>query len=207
MMADDSRDSLDSLSSNGRLKSLIKKTTNGSLSSNDSERFNFKSEPNGITLPKPYIPAVQPNPRKSEPMEPLDIKWTVFEKLEKLNHLGVHNWEKQYRDGICERRYPNGTRLVLYKNGTTKEYQANGNEITRYTNLDVKRVFPDGKLVYYFSEKEVTQTTYPDGMMLTEFADGQTEKKYTNGMTEIVFPNHSIRYIYPNGEKEDIFVR
>ncbi|KAI9179821.1 hypothetical protein H9P43_005152 [Blastocladiella emersonii ATCC 22665] len=137
--------------------------------------------------------------------EPVAHWRSYFETVERLSQLGPAITEKTHRDGIRERRYANGTRVVVYKNGTTKEYMMAGTEVTRYTNRDVKEVFADGKLVYYFADKDVTQTTFPDGMTLTEFADGQTEKKYPDGMTEIVFPNQSIRYIYPTGEKEDIF--
>jgi len=39
-----------------------------------------------------------------------------------------------------------------------------------FSNKDVKHTFPDGKVVYYYSETRTTHTTQPDGLEMFEFS-------------------------------------
>jgi len=44
----------------------------------------------------------------------------------------------------------------------------------RFTNGDMKKTFPEnGIVVYYYSERKTTQTTYPSGLEVFEFPSGQ----------------------------------
>ncbi|KNE67324.1 hypothetical protein AMAG_11796 [Allomyces macrogynus ATCC 38327] len=113
-----------------------------------------------------------------------------FETVERISQLGHFVTEKTHRDGIRERRYADGTRVVLYKNGTTKEYKMSGHEITRYTNNDVKEVFPDGK--YEIWTKEKKKRVMPNGEIKIVFADGTRQKILPDGRMRVVDPHGRI---------------
>ena len=105
-------------------------------------------------------------------------------------------------DGKIINIYSNNKLEVIIKSGVKKEIFEDGFQIVNFTNGDLKQIFPDGKIIYYFKESKVTQTTFSDGTQLFKFDNGQIEKHYSDGSKQINFPDGSIRYIYPNGYEE-----
>ncbi|XP_070203856.1 centromere protein J-like isoform X2 [Littorina saxatilis] len=114
--------------------------------------------------------------------------------------------ETQYSDGKVERLYTNGSREVLFANGTRKEISSDGQYfIVSFFNGDIKQVFPDQHVVYYYAESQTTHTTYPDKLEVLQFPNNQIEKHYPDGTQEITFPNQTVKYLFPNGTEESIF--
>lgn len=77
--------------------------------------------------------------------------------------------------------------------------------MVHFSNKDVKHTFPDGKVVYYYSETRTSHTTQPDGMEMFEFSNGQREKHFPDGRKEILFPDGTLKNIHINKEEESIF--
>ncbi|XP_025091512.1 centromere protein J-like isoform X1 [Pomacea canaliculata] len=114
--------------------------------------------------------------------------------------------EKQYPDGKVEHVYSNGSREVLFSNGTRKEISSDGQYIVvSFFNGDIKQIFPDQRVVYYYAEAQTTHTTYPDKLEVLQFPNNQTEKHYPDGTKEIIFPDQTVKYLFPNGTEESIF--
>ncbi|KAK7476401.1 hypothetical protein BaRGS_00032326 [Batillaria attramentaria] len=114
--------------------------------------------------------------------------------------------ETQYTDGKVERVYSNGAREVLFANGTHKEIASDGQYIVvSFFNGDIKQIFPDKHVVYYYAEAQTTHTTYSDRLEVLQFSNGQTEKHYPDGTKEITFPDQTVKYLFPNGTEESIF--
>lgn len=77
--------------------------------------------------------------------------------------------------------------------------------MVHFSNKDVKHTFPDGKVVYFYSETRTTHTTQPDGLEMFEFSNGQREKHLPDGSKEILFPDGTLKNIRANKEEESIF--
>ena len=56
--------------------------------------------------------------------------------------------ERQLADGKVERKFRDGRRVVLFRNGTQKELTADGRTIVRFVNGDVKEVCPVAALLH-----------------------------------------------------------
>ncbi|XP_067650428.1 centromere protein J-like isoform X2 [Haliotis asinina] len=114
--------------------------------------------------------------------------------------------ETQYPDGKVERTYSNGAREILFANGTRKEISSDGQSIiVSFFNGDIKQIFPDQRVVYFYADAQTTHTTYPDGLEILQFQNNQIEKHYPDGTKEITFPDQTIKYLFPNGSEESIF--
>jgi len=50
-------------------------------------------------------------------------------------------------------------------------------------------MFPNGKIIYFFSQNKSTMVTYPDGLKVFKFVNGQVEKVYLDNSRKIIFPN------------------
>uniref|UniRef100_UPI00358F513C centromere protein J isoform X2 n=1 Tax=Myxine glutinosa TaxID=7769 RepID=UPI00358F513C len=112
----------------------------------------------------------------------------------------------QYPDGKLELVMQSGRHVITFPNGTRKEISADAKSVlVTFFNGDVKQVFPDQRVVYYYAEAQTTQTTYPDGLEILQFPNKQMEKHYPDGTTEIVFPDETIKYLHPDGNEESIF--
>lgn len=90
--------------------------------------------------------------------------------------------------GKTERRFSDGSRVLLFRNGTEKEDRPDGTSIVRYNNGDVKRTLPSAALqlppggkveAYYFGESGTLHTSYElaGGVRydVFEFPSGQLE--------------------------------
>ncbi|XP_050408223.2 centromere protein J isoform X2 [Patella vulgata] len=114
--------------------------------------------------------------------------------------------ESQHVDGKIERIYKNGAREILFANGTRKEISSDGQSIVvAFFNGDIKQIFPDKRVVYYYADAQTSHTTYPDSLEVLQFQNGQIEKHYPDGTKEITFPDQTVKYLFPNGSEESIF--
>lgn len=114
--------------------------------------------------------------------------------------------EKSNNANRTEETRPDGSRFIRYRNGTTKDIDAKGNILIRFSNQDTK--FTDvttGSIVYYYSENQTTHTTFVDGLELFEFPNGQMEKHFPSGKKEVTFPDRSKKTIYENGMQESVY--
>lgn len=90
----------------------------------------------------------------------------------------------------------NGKKEVIFANKVRRETFSDGYTIVHFNNGDIKQTFPDQKIVYYFSEAQTIQSTFPDTMQVFKFANDQLEKHLPNGMKQIKFPDGTIKSIY-----------
>lgn len=60
--------------------------------------------------------------------------------------------ELQHPDGKVEQMYADGTRVLMFANGTSKTTGPDGGTCIRFTNGDVKRQTADGRTDYYYAE-------------------------------------------------------
>ncbi|CAB3981140.1 centromere J-like [Paramuricea clavata] len=111
-----------------------------------------------------------------------------------------------HSDGKRETINPNGSRVVTFTNGTRKEISADGlSVVVTFFNGDVKQIFPDERVEYYYAEVQTTHTTYPDGLEVLRFPSNQIEKHYPDGTKEIIFPDQTVKYLYTSGAEECVF--
>lgn len=104
-------------------------------------------------------------------------------------------WEA---NGKVERRYQDGTRLVVFRNGTEKEQRPDGATIVRFSNGDIKRTAAteqrpdDASEYYFFNESRTLHTAYDaGGYDVYEFPSGQLELHWRGlaGAKEILYPD------------------
>ena len=113
----------------------------------------------------------------------------------------------QHPDGKVERICPDGSREILFTNGTRKQISSDGQTIiVSFFNGDIKQILPDGRVVYYYADAQTTHTTYADGLQIFQFANAQVEKHYIDGTKEIQFPDQTIKYLFPDGSAESVFL-
>ena len=122
--------------------------------------------------------------------------------------IGDHPYDQvQHADGKVERICPDGSREILFTNGTRKQISADGKTIiVSFFNGDIKQILPDGRVVYYYADAQTTHTTYADGLQIFQFANGQMENHYIDGTKEIQFPDQTIKYLFPDGSAESVFL-
>ncbi|XP_026778705.3 centromere protein J [Pangasianodon hypophthalmus] len=114
--------------------------------------------------------------------------------------------ETRYPDGKVEQLLSDGSRVIVFRNGTRKEIGADQKSITvMFFNGDVKRVLPDGTMVYYYCDAQTTHSTYPSGLEVLQFPNKQKEKRHPDGTREILFPDGTVKTMYPDGRQESFF--
>uniref|UniRef100_A0A7S4JIU0 Centromere protein J C-terminal domain-containing protein n=1 Tax=Odontella aurita TaxID=265563 RepID=A0A7S4JIU0_9STRA len=105
-----------------------------------------------------------------------------------------------------EQRFPDGTRVVKYRNGTEKRICADGSTLIKFSNGDTKTSYPQsGKVTYYYASAETTHTAFSGGVEQYEFPNGQHEKHHPDGRREIIFPDKTRKLVFPNGSSETNF--
>ncbi|RUS78630.1 hypothetical protein EGW08_013600, partial [Elysia chlorotica] len=113
--------------------------------------------------------------------------------------------ESVHQDGKTEKIFGTGAKEIRFPNGTVKEISADGQTIVcRLANGDIRQILPDHRVVYIFSEAQIMQTTFPDGLETFQFQNGQIERRYPDGTVEITFPSKDIKYLFPDGGQEVI---
>ncbi|XP_050999138.1 centromere protein J [Acomys russatus] len=138
-----------------------------------------------------------------EPLEPVNFPDLEYKNEENEEEI---QGEISHPDGKVEKVYKNGSRVVLFPNGTRKEVSADGKSITvTFFNGDVKQVMPDERVVYYYAAAQTTHTTYPEGLQVLHFSSGQIEKHFPDGRKEITFPDQTIKTLFADGQEESIF--
>ncbi|XP_053344873.1 centromere protein J [Clarias gariepinus] len=114
--------------------------------------------------------------------------------------------ETRYPDGKVEQLLSDGSRVIVFCNGTRKEIGADQKSITvTFFNGDVKRILADGTMVYYYCDAQTTHSTYPSGLEVLQFPNKQQEKRHPDGTREILFPDGTAKTMYPDGRQESLF--
>ncbi|XP_028652792.2 centromere protein J [Erpetoichthys calabaricus] len=114
--------------------------------------------------------------------------------------------ETQFPDGKTEQLFSSGRRVIMFRNGTKKEIEADGKSVTvTFFNGDVKKIMADERVVYYYADAQTTHTTFPSGLEVLTFPNKQIEKHHPNGTKEIIFPDHTVKHLYPDGREESVF--
>ncbi|XP_066533243.1 centromere protein J isoform X2 [Hoplias malabaricus] len=114
--------------------------------------------------------------------------------------------EVRYPDGKIEQLLSDGSRVIVFRNGTKKEIGVDPRSVTvTFFNGDVKHTFPDGTVVYCYCDSQTTHSTYPSGLEILEFPNNQKEKHYPDGKREVFFPDGTVKTMYPDGQQESIF--
>ncbi|XP_060772381.1 centromere protein J isoform X2 [Neoarius graeffei] len=114
--------------------------------------------------------------------------------------------ETRYPDGKVEQLLSDGSRVIVFRNGTRKEIGVDQKSImVTFFNGDVKRILADGTTVYYYSDAQTTHSTYPSGLEVLEFPNKQREKRHPNGTREIFFSDGTVKTMYPDGRQESFF--
>jgi len=143
------------------------------------------------------LPSVHdPPPRVGPPPSPESSEVTSAETI-------THD------DGRVERVLPRGRRVVHFANGTLKDIvpSTEGPISTVYfTNGDVKRTHPGGRVEYFYREVDTWHTTHPGGVEVYHFPSGQTEAHGPDGYKEILFPDGLLRKVHADGREEDTVV-
>ncbi|KAG8011504.1 Centromere protein J [Nibea albiflora] len=103
-----------------------------------------------------------------------------------------------------EPRLSNGGSLVDNGTRTGMSTEQKTKTVTLF-NGDIKHVLEDGKVVYYYAGSQITQTTYPSGLVVLHFPNKQIEKRHPGGKREILFPDQTIKYLEPDGSERTIF--
>jgi len=91
--------------------------------------------------------------------------------------------------------YENGKKEIIFPNGIRKIMFDDGYNIVYLNNKDIKQSYPDGKIVYYFYEDKITQTTFKNGLTIIKFNNGQIEKCYPDGTKEICYPDGTTKIV------------
>ena len=123
---------------------------------------------------------------------------------------GDDSERKTHEDGRTERCFPDGRRVVRFANGTLKDVEPSADgpvSTVHFTNGDVKRTHPGGRVEYFYREVDTWHTTHPGGTEVYHFPSGQTEAHGPNGYKEILFPDGLLRRVYPDGREEDELAR
>jgi len=164
------------------------------------------------SVPKPLTvspPAVSTNAGNNE-VKSLSAVRKTAPKSVSLQSVDIGNRpydQVQHPDGKVERVCPDGSREVLFTNGTRKQISSDGQTIiVSFFNGDIKQISPDGRVVYYYADAQTTHTTYSDGLQVFQFTNGQVEKHYIDGTKEIQFPDQTIKYLFSDGSAESVFL-
>ena len=87
--------------------------------------------------------------------------------------------------GAVVRTYASGRREQVHPSSTTEDLFPDGYSCVRYANGNVKQTFPGGRMVEYFADTQLTQTTCEDGVQVRLYSGGQLEKNYADGAQEV----------------------
>ncbi|KAK3516695.1 hypothetical protein QTP70_022186 [Hemibagrus guttatus] len=124
--------------------------------------------------------------------------------------------ETRYPDGKVEQLLSDGSRVIVFRNGTRKEIAADQKSITvMFFNGDVKRILADGTTaddsvclcsqIYYYCDARTTHSTYPSGLEVLQFPNKQKEKRHPDGTREILFPDGTVKTVYADSRQESFF--
>jgi len=116
----------------------------------------------------------------------------------------------QHPDGKLEQVYGDGSKLILFPNGTEKYVFGNLSQqkhkqiFVKFPNGDIKKILSDGSEVYFYAQNNIIHATKADGNELFYF-ESQHEIHFADNTKHILFADGTKKYIYPNGEEQCIF--
>ena len=151
------------------------------------------------TAPAVKRPSAENIEKDSKNFEPEALKFP-----DSTEHIPVID-TKTFDDGRIAMLYESGHKEMVYPNGTKKEEYPNGYSVNFYVNSDVKQVFPDGKILYFYAEANTTHACFPNGSEIIRFGNGQVEKHYADGSKKIKYTDGTIKMIRKSGEVETIY--
>ncbi|XP_048582461.1 centromere protein J isoform X2 [Nematostella vectensis] len=206
--------SLDRMNNSG---SDVNNNSEGGVSGKSPVKSDVTATRISPLLPPTHTPNSGPleeNPAASSPSGPpakqrRNVRFVANPDLAHAHEATVEEiraHEIAHPDGKVEQVQPDGSRVILFANGTRREISSDGKTvIVTFFNGDIKQVMPDQRVVYYYSEAQTTHTTYPDGLEVLQFPNNQIEKHYTDGTKEIIFPDQTVKYLHTNGSEECVF--
>eukprot|EP00741_Cyanophora_paradoxa_P015279 tig00000194_g14748.t1 len=96
-------------------------------------------------------------------------------------------------DGKVEHEFSDGSKLTCFVNQTRKITEIDGNVALYFTNGDIKKTYPDGKVLYFYAEAHTVHTTLPDGIEIFAFSSGQVERHFPSGRKQILFSDGTLK--------------
>jgi len=117
--------------------------------------------------------------------------------------------ESAHPGGKLERFLSDGSRLILFKNATSKRIFSDGLCVVSFPNGDKKHTESDGRVLYFYAAADTLHTTYPDGTQLYEFRTGQqggqVEQHQLDGKKIIWFADGTVKSVDAQGGEEAVF--
>nr|XP_039255743.1 centromere protein J-like [Styela clava] len=114
--------------------------------------------------------------------------------------------EMMHKDGKVEKTQKDGSKIVIFPNGTQKEVSGDGQTVkVRFANGDIKQIYGDGSIVYFYEENGTTHTTHRDGLQVFEFPNKQVEHHFPDGTKQITFPDQTVKYLHTDGTEQTVF--
>lgn len=146
------------------------------------------------------IPAKREEDTMSEARKPVmmpekNVDLEESSERENVDSTSTLLEENYLIDGKRHQVYSDGSKRILFPNGTIKTIRADGHVNVSFPNNDTKDVYPDGTVVYFYAEANTTQTTKPDGTRIYRFGDqNQVEKHFADGSKSIHFAGACILF-------------
>lgn len=138
--------------------------------------------------------------RFDEEFEKYDL---IFPKQYSFNRNLIR--QDKLKDNKFVNYYEGDIREVIFPSGVLKEIHPDGYQLVNFPNKDIKQLFPNGKMIYFFYDSKTIQFTIPeDKMQVFKFANGQIEKHYEDGTKRIFYPDGTIKVINNEGEEFSI---
>lgn len=127
----------------------------------------------------------------------------IFPKQYSFNRNLIRS--DKLKDNKFVNYYEGDIREVIFPSGVLKEIHPDGYQLVNFPNKDIKQLFPNGKMIYFFYDSKTIQFTIPeDKMQVFKFANGQIEKHYEDGTKRIFYPDGTIKIINNDGEEFSI---
>jgi len=169
----------------------------------NAEPFEQKETENEDGAESNHLPPVPPE------WDPSTMSSEQFESEAVTNQQNAVQ-RMQHRDGKIEQIYGDGSKLILFPNGTEKYIFSNlGHEkqkqiFVKFPNGDIKKILADGAEVYFYAQNDILHVAKPDGVELF-FFESQHEVHFADKTKHILFADGTKKYIFPNGEEQCIF--
>ena len=113
--------------------------------------------------------------------------------------------KEKLSDGKIINFYEKDIREVIFPSGVQKEIHSDGYQLVKFPNNDIKQLFPDGRMIYFFNESKTVQSTIPiEKLQVFKFSNGQIERHYDNGEKQILYSDGTVKLINKYGYEETI---
>ena len=128
------------------------------------------------------------------PIEPCPLEYPEYAGVIPLT-------EERPVDKGMQRVYESGHSEYVLTTGVRYEVYPNGYRVFFFPNQDVKQVFPDKKVTYYFAASDTTQISLPDGTEIFRFPHGQVEKYYPDGRVAVKYLDGTRSFHHQNSHE------